>query len=366
MKFRHCFLLLLLAALLFFFVYCLARNHTLLGYGCAALSLGLMVCTGWLLLFPKLSPVLATGQHKTASADCFYTDPVRMETYANDGSHRELAVTFWYPADYGEDRACPLVVFSHGSLGIKNSNETLYRELASHGYVVCAMDHTYQCFKTRNSKGKKIGIDSGFMKEVMTVNPSKKPAESYPYQAKWMDIRMGDIHLVLDTALEKAASGNDELLVYRLINPDKIALIGHSLGGSGVLGVGRVRDGIAAVIALESPFMYDIKGVNDGKFTFDQTPYPVPVLNAYSDTGWTKMHGWDLYAENVALLRSTRADVQNIYLAGTNHLGLTDLSMQSPFLSDLFSGCIAKNRPQKTMREINKICLAFLDRYLKD
>ena len=356
----------MLVILLVFFTYCLVRkqNHTPIGYICAALSLGLIFCTGWLLLFPKLLSVPTTGEYRVSTVDCWYTDPVRIESYTNDGSHRELAVTFWYPEDDMKDGECPLVVFSHGSLGLKSSNETLYRELASHGYVVCAMDHTYQCFTTKNSEGKKISIDSGFMQEIMKVNPNKRAEESYQYQAKWMEIRMGDINLVLDTALEKAESGSDELSVYRLINPDKIVLIGHSLGGSGVLGIGRTRNDISAIIALEAPFMYDVKGIEEDQFVFDQTPFPVPLLSIYSDTGWDAMKEWDLYAPNVALLDSKRSDIQNIHISGTNHLGLTDLSMLSPFLSDLFSGSMAKNEPQNTLKQINEICLEFLDNHI--
>ena len=206
MRFRHYFLLLALVILLVLFFYCIIRkiNHTPIGYICVILSLGLALCTGWLLLFPKLTPIPATGKYNVSTIDCWYTDPVRIETYTNDGSHRELAVTFWYPEDYKGAGTCSLVVFSHGTFGVKSSNETLYRELASHGYIVCAMDHTYQCFTTRNSKGKKINIDSRFFKEAMRIDAEKKPVEALLLQKKWMDIRMGDINLVLDTVLEKA------------------------------------------------------------------------------------------------------------------------------------------------------------------
>ena len=70
------------------------------------------------------------------------------------------------------------------------------------------------------------------------------------------------------------------------------------------------------------------------------------------------------YAENDDLLHSERTDVHNKYIPGTNHLGLTDFAMTSPFLSDLFSGNIAKNAPQKALEQVNIACLEFLDCYL--
>ena len=367
MRSRHFVLLFVLVVLLVFFIYCLARktNHTPAGYICAILAFATMIAAGWLLLFPRLSPVAPTGDYKVATCDCFYTDQVRIETYTNDGSHRELAVSFWYPEDCEQGGSCPLIVFSHGSLGVKSSNETLYNELASHGYVVCAMDHTYQCFRTENSKGKKISIDFGFMKEIMKVSPEKKPEESLLYYEKWMNIRMGDINLVLDTAIGKAQAQSDALPVYRLIDTSKIALIGHSLGGSSVLGIGRIRSDISAVIAFEAPFMYDIKKIEDGKFVFDNADYPVPIMNIYSDTGWEPMRKWDLYAQNCILLDSRRSDVQNTHISGTNHLGLTDFCMFSPFLGDLFSGSIAKNGPHKTLSQLNEVCLEFFDKHVR-
>jgi hypothetical protein len=67
------------------------------------------------------------------------------------------------------------------------------------------------------------------------------------------------------------------------VDTDHIGMMGHSLGGSAALGIGRQRDEVNAVIALEAPFLYDIVGVEDGEFVFVDADYPTPVLNVYSD-----------------------------------------------------------------------------------
>lgn len=103
-----------------------------------------------------------TGEYQVKREDCFYTDASRLETYTDDSSFRELPVSFWYPANYQEPRSCPLVVFSHGSFGVRESNETLYRELASHGYVVCSIDHTYHSFSAKLSNGKTVRVGGSF------------------------------------------------------------------------------------------------------------------------------------------------------------------------------------------------------------
>lgn len=296
----------------------------------------------------------------------FYTDTSRLETYADDGSYRELPVSFWYPAEYQETKGCPLVVFSHGSFGMKDSNETLYRELASHGYVVCSIDHTYQCFSTKLSNGKTIRLSKEFIKEIAADSPKDKPEQSLLHFEKWMNIRTGDINFVLDTVIEKTSEESSELSVYGLIDTSHICVMGHSLGGSAALGVGRQRDDIGAVISLEAPFLCDIQGVDtDGNFIFEQSEYPVPVLNVYSDASWEHLREWKQYGENARLLDMESDDIQNVYLSGIGHFSLTDLSLSSPFLTFVFDGFKTNNTPQETLKTINEICLKFLDNHLK-
>lgn len=223
------------------FFYCLLKksNHVPAGYICAALSLVLLICTGWLLLFPKVTPIEATGEYQIKREDCFYTDTSRIETYSNDGSYRELPISFWYPVECHEPQSCTLVLFSHGSFGTKDSNETLYRELASHGYIVCSIDHTYQCFSTKLSNGKTVGVSGTFMKEIAADSPQDKPEQSLPLFEKWMNICTGDLIFVLDTVIEKVSEESGELSVYGLVDISRICVMGHSLGGSAALGVGR-------------------------------------------------------------------------------------------------------------------------------
>ena len=367
MKMRHILLLFSMAVELFLFLYCLIRktNHVPAGYLCSVLSFLLLIATGWLLLFPKSTPVETTGRYTVSREDSFYTDPNRLESYAGDGSHRELSVSFWYPQDCEAGHTCPLVLFSHGSFGVKESNESLYRELASHGYVVCAVDHTYQCFSTKQSNGKTVRVSGEFMKEIADSDFHKNPQQAIAYAQKWMDIRTGDLNFVLDTILSKIRVDDIQLSVYRRINPEKIAVAGHSLGGSAALGVGRQREDISAVVSLDAPFLCDMQEVcNDGTIRFDESPYPVPVLNVYSDASWEHLTEWKQYAENARLLEEQSDIAQNVYLSGIGHFSLTDFSLTSPFLTMVFDGQSPKEKPQETLKKLNQICLSFLDKHL--
>ncbi|MFD3259544.1 hypothetical protein ACE3MQ_13125 [Paenibacillus lentus] len=75
-----------------------------------------------------------------------------------------MNVQFWYPDN--AEGIYPLVVFSHGAFGIKASNASTYRELASHGYVVCSIDHPYHSFYTVADDGAVTLINSEYKTEV--------------------------------------------------------------------------------------------------------------------------------------------------------------------------------------------------------
>lgn len=368
MKARSILLLIALVVELGLLFCCIFRksNHVPAGYICMILCIPLIAATGWLLLFPKVTPIATTGQYEIVLQDDFYTDANRLETYADDGSKRELPVSFWYPDSKELHGTCPLVVFSHGAFGVKENNETLYRELASHGYVVCSVVHPYHAWSAKMSNGKTVHISWDFMKESGADEPNKTPEKSVAFFEKCMKLRTDDLNFVIDTILDKAGEST-KAGVYDCIDTEKICVMGHSLGGSAALGIGRQRNDIDAVIALESPFMCDIKGVDEtDNFIFEDAAYPVPVLNVYSDASWSHLKEWKQYGENAKMLDMESEDIENIHIEGIGHFGLCDLSLTSPFLTMVFDGGSPKVGPDKALKELNDICLTFLNNKLKN
>jgi hypothetical protein len=203
-----------------------------------------------------------------------------------------------------------------------------------------------------------------YFKEVQQENAKTDKQRSFEYYQKWMNIRMGDINFVIDTILNKTKESSGG--VYSLIDVEKIGLMGHSLGGSAVLGIPRQRDTIDAVIALESPYMYDITGVKNNQFQWNDQVYPVPVLNIYSDSAWDHLSEWTQYARNYALFSDSEATVFNLHLIGGGHFSLTDLSLSSPFLTRILEGGESPMDNEEYIINVNKICLDFFNRYLKN
>lgn len=331
--------------------------------GVIALILGVALPA---IIFPQHRLLATTGQYRVANVTYTYTDTSRLETYTDTGENRNLNVEFWYPESCDEAilNLCPLIVFSHGSTGIRSSNESLYNELASHGYVVCSIDHTYQCLYTTDENGHTTWIDMGFVKEIKADDAKSDKQRSYEHYRKWMEVRTGDIDFVINTILAKARKNTGET-VYRLVNDERIGVIGHSLGGSAALGIGRMRGDVGAVIALESPFMCDIKGVEDGEFVWNKEAYPVPVLNIYSDSSWSHLDEWAQYAKNYELLSGTEATAFNIHIDGVGHFTLTDLALTSPLLTRVFNGRKSTTDTRYCLETLNKVCLRFFNCYLK-
>lgn len=326
------------------------------------MSLFIFIVTMPAIIFPQYKRIKPTGKYQVESKTFTYIDTERLETYTKTGENRKLNVQLWYPKKAEEKY--PLVVFSHGSFGIKMSNESLYNELASHGYVVCSIDHTYQCFYTKDENGKTILMDKSYMQEIMRQDAHSNKQQSYEYFKKWMNIRTGDINFALDYIINEAKN-KDADGVYKLVDTSKIGVMGHSLGGSAALGIGRMREDVNAVIALESPFMCDIDGVKDDQFVFIEKAYPVPVLNVYSDASWSHLSEWPQYAKNYALLNKTNETAFNVHIKGVGHLTLTDLALSSPLMTNILNQQKSTTDAKYCLNTVNKLCLDFFNSYLK-
>ena len=173
------------------------------------------------ILFPQYKGLGVTGHYSVAKATYTYIDSERMEKFNDSGENRKVNVGIWYPQD--GKQLYPLIVFSHGGISIKTSNESLYNELASHGYIVASIDHPYHSLYTTNDFGKTVLIDNSYMKELNSEDAKKDPQRSLELYEKWMELRTGDIDFVIDRLLFQATRANSET-VYKMIDPENLLL----------------------------------------------------------------------------------------------------------------------------------------------
>ena len=307
-------------------------------------------------LFPKYDEIEVTGRYEVTSEDYWITEDIE-EPFLKDGSKRELQVRAWYPLNYTEETKLPVVVASHGSCGTIDNNRSLYREFASHGYVVLAVAHPGHAASMLHSNGKKQSVSMEYMKEMSSMDPQTKLEDAYQKFAGWMKLRMTDMDYVMNEFAERAAREADK---YASADTGHFVVVGHSAGGSTALGVARVRKDVVGVVALESPCMYDIKGVANGDYIIDDSDYDIPVLNVYSDSSYSHLREWKQYRNNVKFLDSENPDYINIYYAGVGHMGLCDLSMASPIFARILDQQKSTVPPREQLTRLNEDCLKFL------
>lgn len=315
------------------------------------------------MLFPQYRAPEVTGKYEVRTAVYTYTDPNRMEEFTDTGEHRRVNVEFWYPGH--AEGTYPLVVFSHGAFGIRESNASTFTELASHGYVVVSIDHPYHSFYTQSVDGKVTMINADYMREV---NDSNKDGvytveELYGLTQKWMKLRTGDMNLVIDNILEKAARSED--LVYQVIDTKHIGVFGHSMGGAASVALGRERSDVDAVVNLDAPFftelVYDRKH-ND--LAAKNVPYRVPLLNIYTDDVWRQLGKNSAYAANKTGNPNFK-DAYTVHFEGAKHLSLTDLPLFSPILANMLQRGQADIDKYYCIETMNKLILEFYDHTLK-
>ena len=333
-------------------------------------------------IFKEYNGRPVTGQYTPAVCAAILTDNSRVEQFEQDGSAREVPVHIFYPAESEgiADHSLPLVIFSHGAFGWYQSNMSAYQELASNGYVVASIEHPYHSLFTHDTSGKLITVDGLFMQTALTLGSSEaddtESEKVFETEREWISLRTDDMNFAVDT-LKSAAFAQDFSAwtfkegskdqfetAARLINTEKIGLMGHSLGGAESVTVGR-REDISAVIDIDGTMIGEQTGFENGKYIVNEEPYTTPLLEieneeAHFDAIEAEKTGY-VYANNV--VQKNAVNAYQTYFVGAGHMNFTDLPLISPFFAkQLGTGDID---PEKCTDTLNGLILDFFDCYLK-
>ncbi len=314
------------------------------------------------LLFPQYKSLAASGVYEVETVSYTLEDTDRIEHYSKSSESRKVTIEFWYPEMEGNEKEFPLVIFSHGAFGYRGSNYSTFMELASNGYVVCSIDHTYQSFFTKQTDGKVVVVDQTFLNDATAVqSETYEPEKIYELTHDWLETRTSDMNFVLETILEKVdAVQEDE--VFQRIDIDQIGLFGHSLGGATAAQIGRSRGDIDAVIVLDGTMIGESIAFENGSEVLIDEAYPVPILNVYNEEHYQDaLDHATIYANMV--INEKAVDAKQTVFMGSGHLNFTDLPLFSPFLANaLGTGEIDRKFCIETM---NEIILSYFNHYLK-
>ncbi|MEH1128434.1 alpha/beta hydrolase family protein [Micromonospora sp. CPCC 206061] len=262
-----------------------------------------------------------TGPHAVGATDVHLKDTSRPDPWVPEVEARELMVTVWYPTnarhgartqymtpeesklyvegkripDVAPDvlstvrthayadakpagRRLPLVVLSPGHTQPRAFLTGLAEDLASHGYVVAVIDHTYETYAVTFPDGRIAPCAA-----CLVDGPSS-------FRAKQHQVRAADVSFVIDSLTGPRAAWSGA----RLIDASRIGASGHSSGGA------------SAIPAMLSDTRIDV-GVNmDGTtskaipatglsrpFVFLGAPPHVPGGPDESwNVDWSLMTGW--------------------------------------------------------------------------
>lgn len=318
-------------------------------------------------VFPQYENPKMTGEYKVKTSTCTFTDVNRIETFTNTGENRKVTVEFWYPEK--NDKIYPLIVFSHGAFGVKMSNISTFMELASNGYAVCSIDHPYHAAGTIDIDGNLTIGSSKFMQEVINANSDiYNEKEQFELFGDWMNLRTDDINFVIDTIIKNNRNSSEE--VYRLIDTNKIGLMGHSLGGAASTQLGRERKDISAVINLDGSMLGEYRINRDGDIVINNEPYPLPLLNFYSEYVIKEIIADSEHVYPNKYISSISSNAFEVCIKGSNHMSYTDLPLFSPLLANKLSGISGGSSKADVdkyycIETMNKLVLEFFNCYVK-
>ncbi len=327
-----------------------------------------------------------TGPYPLGTVSLHVVDRSRPDAVAGPGRYRELMASVWYPArdigryplarwmpaaplrglltDAGFDadaaiapitagregapvrrtgQRLPVVVFSHGAHDHRADTTIVVQELASHGYVVVTVDHTYDAF-------------SEFPDGRVTV-PLDDPALT-----PWDFAR--DVRFVLDRIEELAAGGNPDAEQRPLpaglgaaLDLDRVGMFGWSKGGTATALVMSEDQRVRAGLSIDGPMESQppITAELDRPFmlmTADFTRAASPSVAAF----WTQLRGWRLNVQADGAVHSSYCDVQWL---------MPQLAVATGMSDEELEGYIGTLDPARAVRIQQAYPLAFFDLHLR-
>jgi predicted dienelactone hydrolase len=331
------------------------------------------------------------GPHSVGTSIFELTDDSRKELYSGRNESRRFMIQVWYPSEAGEsserapwmtsakiyapaiaehihmpsffldhlalvkipaykdtevasaEKPFPIILFSHGWQGFNAQNTGQALELASHGFVVVGVQHTYGAVVTVFPDGTIAGNNPDAL-------PDGAPDDEYEIAAqKLANQWAGDLGYALDFL--KSQNEDSASPFYGALDLERVGAYGHSTGGGAAI---------------------QFCGTNSRcKALFGQDPFMRPVSSAVIDSGisqpsffmFSQVWADETGSRNNALFRKFYPSNINplgaVSIQGTAHYDFTDLPLLSPLAPQLgLKGPIQGTRVTKI---VNDCLLAFFE-----
>ncbi|NUM45915.1 MAG: hypothetical protein HUU38_14515 [Anaerolineales bacterium] len=351
----------------------------------------LIVCVAPPAFFPIPKIPAPTGPYAVGTTTLHLTDTNRTDPYAPDPANlREIMVQIWYPAEAGTgtpapwmtnieivapaisdwiemptffldhlkysttnsypnmpvseaETQFPVLIFSHGFGGFRAQNTFQMQELASHGYIVVAPEHTHASVITVFPDGR-----------VAAHNPNTLPdgvsEPEYDLAAqRLLEQWTADLQFVLDTL---TLMDEMEPILRGKLDLDRVGVLGHSTGGGATVQVCAVDPRCKAGLGMDA---WLVPVADEIIASGPQQPF----LFLYSEL-WPKPKNMALFEK---LFGTMGSPVARVTIQGTAHYDFTDLPALSPLAPYIgLKGPLNGGRVQEI---IDAYSLAFFDAVLK-
>ncbi|MFF0521432.1 alpha/beta hydrolase family protein [Actinomadura nitritigenes] len=224
----------------------------------------------------------------------------------------------------------PLVVLSPGLSFPRATLSGLAEELAARGYVVALIDHTYESTGTTVPDGRTLAC------AVCGEPPAGGPAAIARSRA-------ADVSFVIDRLTGRHPAWTRS----RMIDPRRIGMAGHSIGGDAVAATMAADRRVRAGVNMDGTFYAPIPpaGLNHRPFLMFGAEHEAPGADPTWTQAWRSLNGWKRW----------------LTVAGSDHGTFTDMPVLSAWAGKPGTGVSPERAEQITRTYVG----AFFDLHLK-
>ncbi|MBV8438470.1 MAG: hypothetical protein JOY95_13255 [Silvibacterium sp.] len=245
----------------------------------------------------------------------------------------------------------PVLLFSPAWGGRRTQNTYLVEDLASHGFVVAAIDHPGNSGPTLYEDGHVGQPATGDAMDFATLSLE----EIKGHGARELERQTTDEIGVLSALAHMNQNAGDPL--YQRLDLNRVGALGHSFGGAVAAEAALKDERIKAALDLDGSLFGQVQREGLPKpFMFITEPvYAAPPEPSAADLINDALNASDLEAIK-------KFGAYRIFLHGSTHESFTDHSLFSPLTRLSGAGTIPKNRECEIVRAY---ALAFFDKTLR-
>jgi len=222
----------------------------------------------------------------------------------------------------------PVVLYSHGHTGTRSLAQAALIDLASRGFVVAAVDHTFD--------SKLVAFDElqGMVLDEVPRTPNVTWDEKRAECAQELRARVGDMQATM-RVLEKLDAEQESPFRGRLFL-DAVTGLGHSFGAATVLMLAREDPRVKAAVTLDGWWWPMPDDLLSGSTSVG---VPTTVIQAAAFIGQSTEPSYkDNHAQSRAIVDALHREGASALLAtlpGTRHVDYIDVALIAPFLTRL-------------------------------